>query len=391
MRKSKGNLLITFILLVALSITIFAYIDMIGFRIKDTGIKVSEFDAFYAADAGLNKAIWNLATPTAQGGKGMTWRTTSSWESFGRGGYSITVTNYLTSEVLIISTGEVGGISKTVSQAISTGGLPMAFDYSVFSNKGASMSGNTIINGDMYVNGNTTIGGNTHVQNGLLEHPAGTTISPSGNVTYTDGGQPDPAPSFPVIDTSYYNNLLNLAKSASSGNVTYSNSTTNLNGAIVYVKGNVTISGNTTFNGPGTVVATGTITLSGNTYSNGSVTFISAGQTSLTGNTYTNGAVYYSSTSLAASGNTRVTVGGFISAGSIALSGNLNMSGLVYALGSVAMSGNGQVTGSMVASSVTGLSGNAHVTYDSSVLPTSSPIGFPSSTMTVLKGSWKGN
>ncbi len=391
MRTSKGNLLITFILLVALSITVFSYIYLISFRIKDTGIKVSEFDSFYAADAGLNKAIWYLGTPTGQGGKGMTWRTTSSWESFGRGGYYITVMNYVSGEVMIISTGEVGGIAKTVSQAISTGGLPLAFDYSVFCNSTASLSGNTIVDGDMYVNGNTTLSGNTHVQNGLLDHPTGTTISHSGNVTYTDGGQPDPAPSFPVIDTSYYNNLINLAKSAPSGNVSYSNSTTNLNGGIVYVHGNVTISGNTTFNGPGTVVASGTISLSGNTYSSGSVTFISAGQTSLTGNTYTNGAVYYSSTSLSASGNTRVSVGGFLSAGSIVLSGNLNMSGLVYALGSVAMSGNGQVTGAMVASSVTGLSGNAHVTYDSSVLPSSSPIGFPSTTMSVLKGSWKGN
>jgi formylmethanofuran dehydrogenase subunit C len=391
MKKSKGNLLITYILLIALSVSVFSYLYLIGFRLKESGIRVSEIESFYNADAGLNKAIWYLGTPTGQGGKGATWRTAGTWEAFGWGRYYIIVRDYVTNEVQIISTGEVGGITKTISQVVSIGGLPIAFDYSVYSNSASGVSGNTIITGDMYVNGNVALGGNAHVQDGYLYHPTGTTITKSGNATYTDGGQPDPNPSFPVVDTSYYDNLITLAQDATAGNVTYSNSTTNLNGGTIYVKGNVTISGNTTFNGPGVVVATGTISISGNTYSSSSVKFISAGQISLSGNTYTDGALYYSSTSLAASGNTRVSVGGFITKGSIALSGNLNMSGLVYSLGSTTMSGNAQVTGTLVATSVAGLSGNAHITYDASVLPTEVPIGFTGTSMTVKKGSWKGN
>jgi len=389
MKKDKGNLIVTFIMVIALSMTVFVFISFTGIRLKESGIKVSELESFYTAEAGLHKAIWYLATPTTQGGKGLTWRATNFQENYGWGAYYLTVQNSAVSgEVLIISTGEVGGILKTTSQIVNIGGLPAAFDYALYSNLATSLSGNTNIEGDMYVNGNTSFSGNASVTDGYLYHPTGTTIS--GHGTYTDGGEPNPKPNFPVIDTSSYDSLITTAQSVPEGDVSYSNQTTDLNGATIYVNGDVTISGNTTFNGPGTIVASGKIDLSGNTYSSSTVKFISQEEIKLTGNTYTNRALYYSATSLSASGNTRVTVGGFITEGTLSLSGNLNISGIVYSMAGTSMSGNATVRGALVTNSVTGLSGNSKITYDPSVFPGEMPSGFSASNLTVKKGSWRG-
>jgi len=377
-------------MIVALSITIFAFLEFIGVRLRESGIKVSETESFYVAEAGLHKGIWYLGTPTGQGGKGFSWRTTSSWEAFGWGGYLLTVRDYATNEVQIISTGEVSGTLKTVSQVVSIGGFPSAFDYAVYSNSGVSFSGNVAVQGDAYTNGSTTFGNNCSFTDGYVYHPAGSTLSGSG--TWTDGGAPNPVPPFPVFDPSSYDNLITAAYSVPVGNITYSNTTVNLNGQTIYVHGDVTISGNTTFNGPGVIVATGKISESGNTYGSNAINFISNKELTVSGNTYTSGATYYSATEVDASGNTRVEVGSFLTKGPVKLSGNLNLSGMIYAeSGASFISGNPVVRGSFVANSFSTFSGNANVYYDESKFPSSLPTGFTPSTLTVKKGTWKGS
>ncbi len=392
MKKSRGNLLVTFILLVALSLTVFSYLYFIGYRLKESGIRNSEIEAFYAAEAGLNKAVWYLATPIAQGGKGSSWRVTSSQEAFGRGRYYMTVKDAATGEVLVISTGEVVGIRKTVSQSLISSGTPGAFEYALFTNSAASLSGSAIIYGDMYVNGNTTLYDYVHVQDGLLYHPNGTTITIGGGYpTYTNGGQPDPVPAFPTLDTSFYDAQIAIAQGVAAGNKSYTDTTVNLNGSTVYVKGNVTIAGNCNFNGPGAVVATGTISISGNTYSTGAVKFIANSNLNSAGNAYTSGATFYSTTSISASGNTRVDVGSFITKGNFSAAGNLNMTGLVYAGGSASILENAQITGSMVTNSVSSIAGNAHIKFDPTYLPGDMPAGFSGTSLSLKKGTWKGN
>jgi len=388
--KNKGNLLLTFIMLVALSVIIFSFLSFIGTRLKDSIVKIAETSAFYAAEAGLNKAIWYLATPVAQGGRGFSWRTTNNYEVFGRGGYRFSIIDIVTSqELLIISTGEVAGILRTVCENVNIGGLPPAFDYSVFSNSSATIWGNTHITGSIFVNGNTLLGQASSVTGGYVYHPFGTSISGTG--TYTNGGEPTPLPSFPVIDTSYYDAAIASAGSVPSGDRVYNNATINLNGGTVYVKGNVTISGNTTINGPGSIVATGQIAISGNTYGSSSVKYISSGSINVTGNVYTNDAIYYSSSAISASGNTRVNVGGLISKGGVSLGGNVNVFGLIYSYGTASMSGNPILKGALVSSSMADLSGSVTITYDSSVFPKQLPPGFPPSSLAVKKGTWKGD
>jgi formylmethanofuran dehydrogenase subunit C len=388
--NNRGNILVIFIILIVLSISLFSFISLIGTRLKESGVKVKDSAAFYAADAGLNKAIWYLATPVSQGGKGLDWRVSASWESFGAGGYRFTIANWtVTDEAIIISTGEVGNSSKTVSQLVRIGGLPSAFDYGVYCNSGVDFSGNVLLKGDIYVNDDTEFSTGASATDGYVYHPSGTTLS--GDGTWTDGGAPDPLPSFPAFDSSYYDNLIVAAGAVPSGDLDYSNETIDLAGGIVYVNGDVSITNNTTFNGPGVIVATGTINISGNTYTSDDVTFISNDELSVTGNTYTSSSTYYSATSIAASGNTRVEVGSFLTTGAIKLSGNLNLSGLIYAeSGASTIIGNPTITGSLVVDSFKIFSGNANVYFDPSKLPAEAPDGFSSSTLTVVKGSWKG-
>jgi len=392
-KKSRGNLLTTFIILVAMSVIIFSFLSFIAIRIREATVKVSESGAFYIAEAGLNKAIWYLATPTSSGGKGLSWRVTGSTEAYGRGLFRITVSNTAVStEVFIISTGEAGGISKTVSQVVNIGGLPPAFDFAIYSNSPLNTGGNAAIDGSIFINGNANFSGSATITDGYVYHPVGTTVSGAG--TYTDGGEPNPIPTMPTLDTSYYSGLIAAAQGAAAGDITYNNTTVNLAGATVYVHGKVTISGTTTINGPGNIVATGNINMSGSTYSTNVVKFISGGTISITGNTYMSGAIFYSSSAISASGNTRVQVGGMISNGTLSLGGNINVSGIIYSTGQASISGNPTIRGALCAGDFkgyVGITGSTSIIYDPSVFPSQTPPGFPPSSLSKKQGTWKGD
>ncbi|MFH1709996.1 MAG: hypothetical protein ABH860_02850 [bacterium] len=391
MRKnSKGNLLLTFIMVVALSMTVFAFLAFIGVRLKESGIKVSEIESFYVAEAGLNKAIWYLGTPTGSGGRGLAWRVASTWEAFGWGGFFLTVMDHATNEVLVISTGEVSGITKTVSQVLSISGLPAAFDYAVYCGAGVNFTGTVAVRGDVYMKGDSIFGKNSSFTEGYVYHPEGTTLSGKG--TWTDGGAPDPDPNFPTFDPTYYDNLITAAYGAAEGDQIYEDTTINLNGGTIYVNGDVTISGNTTINGPGEIIATGTISQTGNTYTSSAPKFISQGDLYVAGNAYTTGSTYYSATHIIAEGNIRVDVGSMLSKGSVALAGNLNLSGVVFSnSGTSVVSGNPVIRGALVANSFGEFTGDVNVYFDESKFPSTLPTGFASSSLAIKAGTWKGN
>jgi formylmethanofuran dehydrogenase subunit C len=386
-KHSKGNLLITFIVIVSLSALVLLFIQVIVVRLRDSSSRLSEARAFYAADAGLNKAIWYLA-----GNAGYDQNSSLHiQETFGSGTYYITVVNASdTAEALIVSTGEVAGVERTVSQVVSKGaGVPSVFtEYGVYSGGGENFTGNILISGEVYVSGNTTFGSNCQVINGEVEHPTGTTVT-GAHVT----SEVVPAVPMPTFDSSSYDTMISYAQLNGISDLTISgNNNYLLNGQTIYVKGNVSISGNTTIKGGGTIVATGTISQSGNTTtSGGSVSFISNGQIAISGNTNAPGANFYSTSNINVSGNTRVQVGSVLTKGPVSLTGNTNISGLIYAGGGASIvSGNPVITGSIVAHDFSSFSGNANVFHDISVF-SSTITGFSSSgALTPKKGTWKG-
>src|SRR3989338_8829510 len=88
----KGNiLLLTFILLTALGIIVGSLTYVVTVAIRKTGADVEYLKCLYYAEAGMNKALWNLKTPPYLGGSGNSWRTPGLTEDFGEGTYKIIV------------------------------------------------------------------------------------------------------------------------------------------------------------------------------------------------------------------------------------------------------------------------------------------------------------
>ncbi len=178
MKSSKSNLLVTFILLIGLSVAVVAFLSFVAVKIAETGIKYSDENAFYYADAGMNKAYWLLATTVGNGGRGTNYRITGSYEAIGKGDYRYSIITVSSYEVKIVCTGETGVSKKMISQHVSIGGYPQAFKYALYGGANTTLVNNVAVTGNVYINGNLT-NGTGALQN--VYHPAGTTISGGGS------------------------------------------------------------------------------------------------------------------------------------------------------------------------------------------------------------------
>ncbi|UCB57587.1 MAG: discoidin domain-containing protein [Candidatus Omnitrophota bacterium] len=83
-RKSGAALILTFIVLVGLTLVAFAFATMINYEIRGTGVGMRNMQAFYIAEAGRAKARWALT----EGGESVGWG--ESDISFGEGTYTVT-------------------------------------------------------------------------------------------------------------------------------------------------------------------------------------------------------------------------------------------------------------------------------------------------------------
>lgn len=92
MRRQSGTaLILTFIMLISLTAITIAFLYMTSVRVKVMGYDTASSQALWLAEAGLQKAIWNLMTPTAAGGQGEDWTTSGTAESLGAGSYTMVV------------------------------------------------------------------------------------------------------------------------------------------------------------------------------------------------------------------------------------------------------------------------------------------------------------
>lgn len=64
---------------------------MTSVRVKVMGYDIASSKALWLAEAGLQKAIWNLMTPVGSGGQGESWTTTGIAENLGDGNYAMAV------------------------------------------------------------------------------------------------------------------------------------------------------------------------------------------------------------------------------------------------------------------------------------------------------------
>lgn len=92
--KKGTALLLTFIILTTLTAVVIAFLYMSSLRLKGSGYDMSGSQALWLAEAGLQKAVWNLKTPVASGGQGEDWVSAGTTENLGSGSYTMVVSRW---------------------------------------------------------------------------------------------------------------------------------------------------------------------------------------------------------------------------------------------------------------------------------------------------------
>ncbi len=98
MRKLSAKrgmvLILTFMVMVTLVAITAVFLSMTCIQTKAGGYDIVSQKALWLAEAGLQKAVWNLKTPAASGGKGENWITPGVTESLGGGSYTMVVARW---------------------------------------------------------------------------------------------------------------------------------------------------------------------------------------------------------------------------------------------------------------------------------------------------------
>ena len=123
--RKAAVLLFTLMVMITLTSVVGAYLGFVQYSTRSTGAQISDSQAIYLAEAGLQKAVWNILTPVPKGGWGKfgAGQSRSEEASFGAGTYSVTASR-TGNTYTINSTGMVKGLSRSMQQQFSTGGGP---------------------------------------------------------------------------------------------------------------------------------------------------------------------------------------------------------------------------------------------------------------------------
>jgi cytoskeletal protein CcmA (bactofilin family) len=295
-KQRTGNQALTLVVIIGLSFLLGSFLYIVIGRTTDSSQRKSRETAFYIAEAGIKKAVWSLMTPSGLGGMGTAWRINDFSENFGEGSYSFSVIEGASGIITIISTGEAKGRTRTIMQSMHSSSLPAAFNYAMYNNGSLTLRGSSTVIGDIYANGNISIQKDAN-------HPDGDAYTAAGyTVNGSPGTVPNPEPTMPSLNTTYYDEQLALAQSASPGNVLLSN--TDLGGGVTYINGDATISGDIT--GGGVIVVTGSATINSAIISENTI-IISNGEIIVQGpSNIASGGVLYSPTQISIPGNPRI-------------------------------------------------------------------------------------
>ncbi|MFA5103776.1 MAG: polymer-forming cytoskeletal protein [Candidatus Margulisiibacteriota bacterium] len=375
--KRNGNLGLTLLIMLGLSFLLGAFLIVVIGRTTDSSQKKAREKSFYIAEAGVKKAVWSLMTPSGLGGKGTSWRPANFSESFGGGSYSFSILEGISGTLTIISTGEANGYTRTILQKMNSSSLPAAFNYAIYNNGSLDLKGSSCVIGGIFANGNVSVQKTDN-------HPSGETFTAPGyTVNGIPGTVPDPVPTMPSLNSTYYDEQIALAQIAPAGNQILNNM--DLGGGTVYVKGDATISGNIT--GGGVIVVTGSTTINGAIISE-NTKIIGNGLITVKSTTnVASGGVLYSPTQIDIPGNPRIF--GSVMSAKITANGTPTIMGLLFSWDvSTEMNGNVTVYGSVVNPSSSTYSGNINLEYDPEYIPDFIE-GLSAGGVGLVKGSWK--
>lgn len=89
--KKGGILILTFMVMVTLVVIAAVFLNMTSVQTQSAGHAITSAKALWLAEAGIQKAFWNLKTPVISGGQGEDWTTAGTNESLGNGNYTMVV------------------------------------------------------------------------------------------------------------------------------------------------------------------------------------------------------------------------------------------------------------------------------------------------------------
>jgi len=384
MMHRKGYVLpLTFLLLISMTIVVGSLVYVITAQFKGQGSDIAYAKCQYYAEAGMAKAIWYL-----KGGNdnGFRWRRTSLTESFGDGSYRITVENGNDPlQVKITIRGNCGAKSRTLQAYYYT--YPPAFNYAVFSTQALfnMFNNSSISNASVYADNNVYIGPGARINNGLFV-TAGHAVTGEGS--YILYPIPFPAPSFPTLDTSYYDSQIAIAAQASPGDRSYHWPWPIPNPSI-YVNGNVYL--DTTVYGSGQIVATGNINIQSSAYISSNISIISGGNLVFEDHaSVQDDCVLFARQQMTIQSVDNQNHVSFVCPGQINVANNAQLDGIMYG-GSVTFGNTAYLYGSLMAGNYgtqNVLQNNARVYYYHSHFPTVPPPGLAGA-YSQVSGSWK--
>jgi hypothetical protein len=94
-RSSRGAVLVsTFVIMTTLIAMTMAFLYLTSKQTLSSRHDFISHEALWLVEAGIEKAIWNLKTPTGSGGQGENWTTTGVTENLGAGNYKMEVVRW---------------------------------------------------------------------------------------------------------------------------------------------------------------------------------------------------------------------------------------------------------------------------------------------------------
>ncbi len=383
--KGGAALIMTFIIMATLSAITAGFLFMTSAQLKGSGNDVASSKALWIAEAGIQQAIYQLKNDS-----GYRNSPTAINANLGDGSYSVSVSKN-GSTYDLSSTGTVDVLNRKVMQSADVSiAFPAAFDYVLFGNINSDelkIKDDVAISGDVYYDGDVEVEQNTSVTNGLVYAD-----SVTGSGTYTEApGPPDPVPTYPAFDTTWYDNQISTAESQASSDWTLKNNDTyDLNGGTVYYK-KVKIKDNATITGSGIIVAKNDVTIQDSANISSNVTIVTKKNMKIKNNAVIqSGAVLYARKDITLRDSANVT--GSVLAPennkSVIVKDSTTFTGIIYA-DTAKLRGDAVISGSVVANEYDGdkIKDDVSVTYDQSSLPGSLPQGIPEGAITVTPQS----
>ena len=337
--------------------------------------------AFYLSEAGLEFAKYEVKTNlTTYKNKAIDQTTTLSQKSLGEGTYDIDITlvakNGNTYTFNISSVGTVGGRTRSTTEKITISMNPWGIfaDYALYGGSGTmeiksgvNVSGSIFMDGDMILKSGVTISdGEVYVTGDLTDQGA----------NFTEGTLPNPLPTAPVLDDSYYN--AEILTASTCGNFIVP---ADLAGGTVYVQGDVSMAVDSVINGPGILIVSGELTLNSGSEIGPDVVVIAGGDV-----TVNQGGAVYSDSTIYSGEDIQIKEGGTASEriaflapdGGVTLNQGNTFYGIIYADSVVDLRQGADIVGSIISGSGVVVKQGGNIVHDISQFPLTVPPGLVS-------------